>query len=305
MVRMGIQERSPSALHSMTGFARMSGETLDWSWAWELKSVNGKGLDIRVRLPAGFEFMESAARGIIASCATRGSINATLNITTTGVENTIIINEALAQRYLSLAHSFSNFHGLPLPTGAEILSLRGVVEGNAALSEEVRAALEAELVSGLQEAANALRANRAEEGAKLGALFADLLERIALAHAAAEEVATTQPTAVQKRMQAQLEVLLSGDKRVDPDRLAQEVALIAVKADVREELDRLKAHIDQARTLLTGGGAVGRKLDFLAQELNREATTLCNKAVTVELNQIGLDLKALIDQLREQIQNVE
>lgn len=293
------------SLHSMTGFARTTGEAEGWSWVWEVKSVNGRSLELRVRLPNGFEALEPSVRSLAQARLARGSVNAALTVTPAAGGSGLSLNRELLDQYAKAALELAETYGLPRPGPAELLALRGVVEGEPELTEEARAALHAAMLASLEEALAGLRAHRAVEGGKIAALLATLLDRIAALHGEAETAAQEQPRMIRERLEAQLESLLSGDKRVDPDRLAQEVALIAVKADVREELDRLKAHVEQARGLLKAGGPVGRKFDFLAQELNREATTLCNKSATVELNRVGLDLKATIDQLREQVQNIE
>lgn len=293
------------SLHSMTGFARTSGEAEGWSWVWELKSVNGRSLELRLRLPQGFEALEPGVRSLAQARLARGSVNAALTVTPAGGNGTLSLNRALLDQYAKAALELAETYGLPKPGPAELLSLKGVVEGEPALGEEARTALHAAMLADLEQAVAGLKAHRAVEGEKIATLLTTLLDRIAILHGEADTVAREQPGMIRERLVAQIESLLGGDKRVDPDRVAQEVALIAVKADVREELDRLKAHIEQARGLLKAGGPVGRKFDFLAQELNREATTLCNKSATVELNRVGLDLKATIDQLREQVQNIE
>lgn len=292
-------------LHSMTGFARLAGEAAGWRWTWELKSVNGKGLDIRLRLPAGFDALDAPTRGQLSAALARGSVNVGLTLEPASGGATATVDEVLLERYAEVAVRLAARLDLPRPSPAELMTLRGVIEGETAMDEAAREALHAAVLAGLAQAIAALKAHRAEEGARLTALLARLVDEIATARDEAEAAGAAQPAAIAARLEAQLEALLNGDKRVDADRIAQEVALIAVKADVREELDRLAAHVEQARGLLAGGGAIGRKFDFLAQELNREATTLCNKAATVPLNRAGLTLKALIDQLREQIQNLE
>lgn len=293
------------SLHSMTGFARTSGEAEGWSWVWELKSVNGRSLELRLRLPAGLEALEPGVRSRAQAGLARGSVNAALTVTPAGGSSALSLNRDLLDQYAKAALELAETYGLPKPGPAELLGLKGVVEGEPALGEDARASLHAAILSSLEQALASLRAHRAVEGEKIAALLTTLLDRIAILHGEADAIARDQPRMIRERLEAQIESLLGGDKRVDPDRVAQEVVLIAVKADVREELDRLKAHVEQARGLLRADGPVGRKFDFLAQELNREATTLCNKSATVELNRVGLDLKATIDQLREQVQNIE
>ena len=294
-----------NSLHSMTGFARTSSEAEGWSWVWELKSVNGRSLELRLRLPSGFEALEPQARSLAQARLARGSVNAALTATPASSGGALALNRDLLESYAQAALDLAARYNLPKPGPAELLALKGVVEGEPPLGDEARASLHAAILADLEQALSGLSTHRAVEGEKIAALLTTLLDRIAILHGEAEAAAQEQPRMIRERLEAQIESLLGGDKRVDPDRVAQEVALIAVKADVREELDRLKAHIEQARGLVRAGGPVGRKFDFLAQELNREATTLCNKSTTVELNRVGLDLKATIDQLREQIQNIE
>jgi uncharacterized protein (TIGR00255 family) len=288
----------------MTGFGSSSGSALYFNWAWELKSVNGKALDIRVRLPSGWDALEAEIKALIASKISRGNIAVGLSLTG-AVPQTIVINDAVLGAYLTAAKNLSAAHGLAMPTAADLLQLRGVADVSADLSETDMAEVRASAFAGLGVAVSALAANRAGEGARLAEVLAMTIERIASAAEAARTEAGALTHAMAARLRQRLEELLADSKAVDPDRLAQEVAILAAKADITEELDRLDGHVTAARELLAKPEPVGRAFDFLAQEFNRETNTLCAKSSSPALTRIGLDLKALIDQLREQIQNVE
>jgi uncharacterized protein (TIGR00255 family) len=291
-------------LSSMTGFGVASGTTLFFNWAWELKSVNGKALDVRVRLPNGWEAHETEIKTSIAKCITRGNI--AVNLTLSGqVPQTIAINQAILTAYLEAATTLAAQHGLAMPTTADLLQLRGVADVSADLSEDDLAHVRDAALAGLRNAIDALVTNRDAEGARLADILGITVDRIDAASKAARAEAATQSGAIAARLNQRLEELLGGNRTVDPERLAQEVAVLAAKADVTEELDRLDGHISAARELLAKQEPVGRAFDFLAQEFNRETNTLCAKSSSTALTRIGLDLKALIDQLREQIQNVE
>jgi uncharacterized protein (TIGR00255 family) len=290
-------------ISSMTGFARATGALGGSSWAWELKSVNGRALDVRLRLPSGFDALEADARQKLAKAISRGSVQAGLNLSETAVQ-AVAINQAVLEAYLPALKALSQTHGFATPNAAEVLGLRGVVEHGGA--DELSAALKTAVLSSLDDAISGLKAARAAEGAQLAAVLGSLVDSVAALASAAGEEATHQPRAVKERLEARLaEIMSPGAAPVDPDRLAQEVALLAAKADVREELDRLAVHVAAARDLLKSAEPVGRKLDFLAQEFHREATTLGNKAATPALKSLALELKTLIDQLKEQVQNVE
>jgi uncharacterized protein (TIGR00255 family) len=291
-------------LSSMTGFGTASGTTLFFNWAWELKSVNGKALDVRLRLPNGWEVHEAEIKTIITKRATRGNI--AVNLTLGGqVPQTIAINQIVLTAYLEAAKALAVQHGLAMPTTADLLQLRGVADVSADLSEDDLAQVRAAALAGLAIAVEALIVNRDAEGARLADVLAITVDRIDSASKAARAEASTQSATIAARLTQRLEELLGDNRTVDPDRLAQEVAVLAAKADVTEELDRLEGHVSAARELLAKREPVGRAFDFLAQEFNRETNTLCAKSSSPALTRIGLELKALIDQLREQIQNVE
>ena len=293
------------ALESMTGFARADGGSTS-RWAWELRSVNGKGLDVRLRVPGGFERLEPAIRERIAGRLTRGNIQAQLSVEDRSTSQRITIDDGVLTQVIEAMNRIGErVHAQP-PTLDGILSIRGVVNVEDALEdEEVRAALDGEILAGLDTALDELTSVRRREGSAIGGLLEARLGEIAALTRKAEEAPVRQPEAIRARLAEQVATLLDAAPALDPDRLHQEAVLLATKADIREELDRLDAHVAAARDLLATGGAVGRRLDFLAQEFNREVNTLCSKSNDRSLTAIGLDMKAVVDQMREQIQNLE
>jgi uncharacterized protein (TIGR00255 family) len=294
-------------ISSMTGFARRLGQTGDRSWTWEAKSVNGRGLDVRCRFPPGFESLEVAVRERVARWFSRGSLTLILTLARAPGASGIRINVDVLDRLLALVPDVQ--HRLPQFRPASVdglLAVRGVVEvADDDLSEDERTALESALMEGLGSVLTALATVRREEGARLAAVLVGHTERIAELADAAAGLAAAQPPAILARLREQVAALLTGVPSLSEDRLAQEAALLATRADPREEIDRLKAHCSAARGLLADERPIGRRFDFLCQELNREANTLCSKSADIELTRIGLDLKSAIDQLREQIQNIE
>jgi uncharacterized protein (TIGR00255 family) len=294
------------ALSSMTGFARGQGVCGSYGWAWEIKSVNGKGLDVRLRLPPGWDAVEAAVRTRAAEVLARGSVQASLTIERTGASPVVHVNTAVLEAVLAAARQLSRRIEASPPTLDGLLGLKGVIEiGDAVESEEERHGAEAAVTAGFFEAVSDLAEMRRHEGAALARVLTARLGEIAALTERAELVPGRRPEAIRARLAEQVAALLAQSDRFDPDRLHQEAILIATKADVREELDRLAAHVAQAKALIEQGGPIGRRLDFLAQELNREANTLCAKANDVELTNIGLELKAAVEQFREQVQNVE
>jgi uncharacterized protein (TIGR00255 family) len=294
------------ALSSMTGFARTHGVSGSYAWAWEIKAVNGKGLDLRLRLPAGWDAVESAGRARAAETLSRGSIQAGLTVERSGAAPAVHVNTAVLDAVLGAARHLARRIEASPPTLDGLLSLKGVLEiSDAEESEEEKRNAEAAVIAGFGDAIVALAEMRRHEGAALARVLATRLGEIAALAQRAELVPGRRPEAIRARLAEQVATLLAQSDRFDPDRLHQEAILIATKADVREELDRLAAHVAQAQLLIEQGGAIGRRLDFLAQELNREANTLCAKANDVELTNIGLELKAAVEQFREQVQNVE
>lgn len=294
------------ALSSMTGFARGHGASGSYAWAWEIKSVNGKGLDLRLRLPPGWDAIEAAVRAAAAEKFARGSLQANLIVDRLGAAPVVRINAAVLDAVLAAMGELSGRIEAAPPSLDGLLALKGVMEvGDAGEDEAERRAAEAAATTGFAEVLAALAAMRRHEGLALARVLTARLAEIAALAQRAEAAPGRRPEAIRKRLAEQVAALLEQSERFDAGRLHQEAILIATKADVREELDRLTAHLEQARTLMTQGGPVGRRLDFLAQELNREANTLCAKAGNLELTNIGLELKAAVEQFREQVQNVE
>ena len=294
------------ALSSMTGFARGHGVSGSYAWAWEIKSVNGKGLDVRLRLPSGWDAIEAPVRARAAERLARGSIQAILTVERGGVTPVVRINAAVLDAILATLRQLAPRIDAAPPSLDGLLSLKGVMEvADLEENEDERRGAEAAAIAGFAEAVAALSEMRQREGAALTRILKSRLEEIAALAHRAEEAPGRRVEAIRARLAEQVATLLAQSDRFDPDRLHQEAILIATKADVREELDRLAAHVAQALQLIDGGGAVGRRLDFLAQELNREANTLCAKTNDVELTNIGLELKAAVEQFREQVQNVE
>jgi uncharacterized protein (TIGR00255 family) len=294
------------ALSSMTGFARGHGVSGSYAWAWEIKSVNGKGLDVRLRLPSGWDAIDAPVRARVAERLARGSVQATLTVERSGVTPVVRINAAVLEAIVTTVRQLAPRLEAAPPSLDGLLSLKGVMEvGDADESEAERQGAEASATAGFAQALDALSEMRQREGAALGRVLTSRLGEIAALAQRAELTPGRRSEAIRVRLAEQVATLLAQSDRFDPDRLHQEAILIATKADVREELDRLAAHVAQARLLIDQGGAIGRRLDFLAQELNREANTLCAKANDVELTNIGLELKAAVEQFREQVQNVE
>lgn len=292
----------------MTGFARVGGANAQWRWAWEARSVNGRGLDLRLRLPTGFDRLDQPARNLASKRFQRGSISLNLTLTPVSVEGEVRINRARLDGYVALARQLETQHGFAPARTDGLLALRGVIEvaeGEAVEDPEAVAALDAALLAALEATLDELSRARAAEGVRLAAILDDLLATIARLATQARGLAVLQPQALHARLTTQLAELAGAVPSLTPERLAQEVALLANKADVREELDRLDAHVQQARDLTSGAVPAGRKLEFLAQEFNREANTLCSKSSDLELTRCGLELKATIDRLREQAANVE
>ena len=290
----------------MTGFARAEGTESGYGWAWEVRSVNAKALDIRLRLPPGFERLEGAIRGAVSKRVTRGSVNGTLALDRSGRTPTLSVNHEALDQVIQLAADLAQRVDAEKPRIDGLLSIRGVIETTEPQdSEEERAALDEAIRKSFGDALTALQKARAEEGTRLADVVDAHIDEIETLTGQAVAHASTQPAALEARLREQIKSLFEEDARLSEERIAQEVALLLVKADVREELDRLTAHIGAARALMSAGEPVGRRLDFLCQEFNREANTLCSKASDIELTRIGLDLKACIERLREQIQNIE
>lgn len=293
-------------LQSMTGFARSEGASNGTSWHWELRSVNNRGLDLRLRLPPGFEALEPKVRDRIAKAFSRGSINANLSITRRARTTEVRLNQAALDRVLAIANRLSDATGAEKPRIDTLLGLKGMIDlVEDADDEEGLAAEQAAVMADLETAVAGLLAARSEEGARLKAVLSDQVSEIERLSASVASSPARSVDAIRARLADQVARLMDTNQGLDPVRLHQEAVILATRADVEEELKRLAAHVEAARELLTGGGAVGRKLDFLAQEFNREANTLTSKAADQEIARAGLALKVVIDQLREQVQNIE
>jgi uncharacterized protein (TIGR00255 family) len=294
------------ALSSMTGFARADGVAGAYTWAWELKSVNAKGLELRLRLPPGWDSVEVPARGRASEVLIRGTVYANLSVNRAGIPPVVRVNESVLAAVLATIGDVAHRIDAAPPSLDGILALKGVIEvSEADESEEARGAAEGAILAGFGDALAGLSDMRRREGEALGRVLSARLDELAVLAQQAEAAPGRRPEAIKARLAEQVAVLLDASDRFDADRLHQEAILIASKADIREELDRLSAHVAQARRLVETGGSVGRRLDFLAQELNREANTLCAKSNDVELTNIGLELKAVVEQFREQVQNLE
>ncbi|MBL6772854.1 MAG: YicC family protein [Alphaproteobacteria bacterium] len=292
-----------SPLQSMTGFAAVDGSRGEASWTWSLKSVNGKSLDVRWRMPGRMDGLEASLKKTLQAQVSRGSVSASLQLDLPGRRPEVTIDEAALDRLAQLVRRRDG----AAPDTAALLGLPGVLETRSAtLSDEEQGALNEAVLQSFGEAAAALRAARLGEGAQLHAILTGLVDQIEALVAQAEPETDAVAQAVAERLTALASDLATkAGTTLSEDRLAQEAAVLATKADVREELDRLRAHIESARGLLNAGEPVGRKLDFLAQEFMREANTLCSKAGSMSLTNTGLALKSVVDQFKEQVANVE
>jgi uncharacterized protein (TIGR00255 family) len=290
------------ALQSMTGFARSSASEAGAVIAWEIKSVNGKGVEARLRLPPGFERIEAPARQAIQKRFSRGNIQATLTVVKVGLQVQPVVNEAFLKDLAGLAKRLEEQFGVTPPSADGLLALRGVLELPETMEDEETRAV---IFAGLESALTGLEQARLAEGDALGELLSGHIDTIELLTHRAEIDPSREPAAIRERIAEQVRVLMDASANLDEQRLHMEAAFLATKADIREEIDRLKTHIASARNLLAGGGPIGRKLDFLSQEFNRESNTLCSKSNAAAVTATGLELKAVVDQFREQVQNLE
>jgi uncharacterized protein (TIGR00255 family) len=288
----------------MTGFAHAEGEADGISWIWEVKSVNGRALELRLRLPAGFEPIEPQLRAALAQRCRRGNISANLAVTRL-TPPAIRINRAMLGQIVALLRELSGEIDAAPPRLDGLVGMRGVIETVEDDPDDIVEARRAAVLAGWSVALDRLAAARSEEGARLAAILADQRGALASLVEAASGCAAAQPTAIRARLEALLAELSGLAPAMPEERVAQELAMLVSRADVREELDRLRAHIAQIGDLFERGEAIGRQLDFLCQELNREANTLCSKSADIELTRIGLSLKAAIEQFREQVQYLE
>jgi len=292
----------------MTGFASAKGALAPWSWSWDIRSVNARGLDVRVRVPDWIDGLEPQVRKAIAAAVSRGNVTLSLRVTRENEDSGQALNRAALDEVLGTMaeiHARAGQVGFELapPTAADIAAMRGVLQSSQ--TEDETGPLAKALIAELPALLENFNAMRAHEGAALVDILTGQLDQIAALVAEAEGLLDQRSAAQGEALRTALARVMDNTDGADPGRVEQELALIAVKADVREELDRLTAHVAQARSLLDGTAPRGRKLDFLMQEFNREANTLCSKAGFQPLTRIGLDLKTLVDQMREQVQNIE
>ncbi|HVZ10530.1 MAG TPA: YicC/YloC family endoribonuclease [Rhodopila sp.] len=289
----------------MTGFARTEGVTAGLAWVWELRSVNGRSLEVRFRLPTGWDSLEPSWRDLASKALKRGNVTANLTVKRQS-EARLELDPAALEQVLSIVNDLHRrMPGSPPPAAEALLSLPGVLRQAQADQQADIAAAASEVQAGLAAALRALTEARRAEGARLGTVLATVLDEIAALRDTAAEQAADQPAAQRARMLESVEALLGSAPKLPDERIAQEVALLASRSDVREELDRLTSHIEAAHDLLREAVNIGRKLDFLTQEFNREVNTLCSKSASTALTATGLKLKAAVEQLREQVQNIE
>ena len=294
------------ALSSMTGFARSHGASGPYAFEWELKSVNAKGFDLRMRLPPGWDDLEATAKKRAGEVLSRGTVYANLNVKRTNAVSTIRINEEVLASIVKVAGVLAGKIDAVAPSIDGLLAIKGVIEVVEPESSEAEdtAARAAAAVSFEQALGNLVEMRR-REGATLGQILRARMDEIEKLAKRAEAAPGRKPEAIKARLAEQIAALLDTSDRFDPDRLNQEAIMIAAKADIREELDRIASHISQAREMIGKGGPVGRRLDFLAQEFNREVNTCCYKSNDLELTNTGLEMKNVVEQFREQVQNLE
>jgi uncharacterized protein (TIGR00255 family) len=293
-------------LQSMTGFARSEGTSGRYRWAWELRSVNGKGLDVRLRLPTGLEALETGLREIAGGHFSRGNVQAGLTLAIAENRLEAVINRDALAAVLALKKELVGVVDDKPLSFDTLLSLRGLVDFREAEDDaQAQAARNADVLAGFAVAVEKLKDMREREGASLFAILSGQIDRIEQLVGLIESDPSRQPEQIAARLAQQIALIGEGMHGLDRDRLHAEAALIATKADLREEVDRLRAHVEASRELLADGGPVGRKLDFLAQEFNRESNTICSKSNASAVTAAGIELKVVIDQFREQVQNLE
>jgi uncharacterized protein (TIGR00255 family) len=294
------------ALSSMTGFARIHGASGPYAFEWELKSVNAKGFDLRMRLPPGWDDLEALAKKRAGEVLSRGTVYANLNVKRTNAVSTIRINEEVLASIVKVAGVLAGKIDAVAPSIDGLLGIKGVIEVVEPESDEAEetAAKAAAGIAFEQVLANLVEM-RQREGVTLGQILIQRMDEIENLAKKAEAAPGRKPEAIRARLAEQIAALLESSDRFDPDRLNQEAILIAAKADIREELDRIASHVSQAREMIGKGGPIGRRLDFLAQEFNREVNTCCSKSNDLELTNTGLAMKNVVEQFREQVQNLE
>ena len=294
------------ALSSMTGFARSHGASGPYTFEWELKSVNAKGFDLRMRLPPGWDELEAFAKKRAGEVLSRGTVYANLNVKRTGAASTIRINEEVLAGIVKVAGVLAGKIDAVAPSIDGLLSIKGVIEVvEPESSEDEDKAAKAAAAAAFDQALLDLVEMRQREGVTLGQILSQRMDELERLAQRAEAAPGRKPEAIKARRAEQIAALLETSDRFDPDRLNQEALLIAAKADIREELDRIASHISQTREMIGKGGPIGRRLDFLAQEFNREVNTCCSKSNDLELTNTGLAMKNVVEQFREQVQNLE
>jgi uncharacterized protein (TIGR00255 family) len=294
------------ALSSMTGFARSHGTSGPYAFEWELKSVNAKGFDLRLRLPPGWDEIEQTARKRAAEVLSRGTVYANLNVKRADALSSVRVNEEVLASIVKVAGQLAGRIDAVAPSIDGLLAIKGVIEVvEPESNEDEERSAKAAVTAAFDEALAALVGMRRREGTALGQILSQRMDEIESLARKAEAAPGRKPEAVRARLAEQIAALLETSDRFDADRLNQEALLIAAKADIREELDRIASHVSQAREMLGKGGAVGRRLDFLAQEFNREVNTCCSKSNDLELTNTGMAMKNVVEQFREQVQNLE
>ena len=294
------------ALSSMTGFARSNGASGPYAFEWELKSVNAKGFDLRMRLPPGWDELEAFAKKRAGEVLSRGTVYANLSVKRTNAASTVRINEEVLASIVRVAGALAGKIDAVAPSIDGLLGIKGVIEIVEPESDEAEdKAAKAAAMAAFEQALANLVEMRQREGVMLGQVLSQRMDEIERLAQKAEAAPGRKPDAIKARLAEQIAALLESTDRFDPDRLNQEALLIAAKADIREELDRIASHIAQAREMIAKGGPVGRRLDFLAQEFHREVNTCCSKANDLELTNTGLAMKNVVEQFREQVQNLE
>ena len=295
----------------MTGFARtrghyLNGDDIETNWSIELRSVNGKGLDIRVRMPSSLDAIDQEIKKQLSQKISRGNVSLNITLKSKELKGKIELNQDAFNDILNAAQSAATISGLPMPNLDTLLNMRAVLqEQETQEDEEAAKTLHTHIMQDVKQAMDALLQARKEEGEQLKAAILQRLEAINDLTKQAQTLANDQPNAIKQKIKENIATLLEQADQFDENRLHQEAMLIAVKADISEELDRLNSHVEQAHDLIERNEPIGRRLDFLCQEFNREANTLCSKASSKQLTYIGLELKTVIDQLREQVQNIE
>jgi uncharacterized protein (TIGR00255 family) len=294
------------ALSSMTGFARSHGASGPYAFEWELKSVNAKGFDLRLRLPQGWDELDAHAKKRAGELLARGTVYANLNVKRANAASTVRINEDVLSAIVKVAHELAGKIDAVAPSIDGLLGIKGVIEVvELDSNEDEDKAAKAAAAKAFDEALDNLVVMRRREGTSLGQILTQRLDEIEGLAKRAETAPGRKPDAVRARLAEQVAALLETTDRFDADRLSQEALLIAAKADIREELDRIASHLSQARELIGKGGPIGRRLDFLAQEFHREVNTTCSKSNDLELTNTGLEMKSVVEQFREQVQNLE